>query len=176
MIHVGIDPSSKTGIVRLDEQGNIDLQIVAQGIGKTDPRRIATLVDSILSYVPKGAKVAIEGFSMGSTGQGVGFQYGLGYMIRDRLFRRGITYVDVAPTALKTFAGAKTHYGPKGKMQRFKGDEVKAEMARACYEKWGYENSSNDIIDAFALAMYSLEDIQPQPKPKKPKTKRSKRK
>lgn len=139
MRFVGVDPSTKTGFVALDEQGNVLIAKEITGEGKEDPERIASLVDNVMSHLEPADKVCIEGFSYGSRGKGVSFQYGLGYMLRDRMYRAGIHYIDIPPSQVKKFATGK-------------GNAKKDVMAVEIYKRWGYEHSSDNVRDAFVLA------------------------
>lgn len=139
MRFVGIDPSTKTGFVALDEQGNVLVEKEIEGKGKQDPERIASLVDNIMREIDADDIICIEGFSYGSKGKGVSFQYGLGYMIRDRLFRKNIEYTDVTPSAVKKFATGK-------------GNAKKDAMAVPIYKRWGFEHNSDNVRDAYVLA------------------------
>jgi crossover junction endodeoxyribonuclease RuvC len=91
-----------------------------------------------------GDVVAIEGYAYNAKGRGVEFQYGLGAVIRVALHQNKIPFVEVAPTALKKFAGAK-------------GNAPKADVSKAVEAKWGYWWTSDNITDAYVLAMYARE-------------------
>lgn len=141
---VGIDPSSKTGFVALDEQGEVITQKDITGIGDKDPRRIGTLVDEIMRHIEPEDNICIEGFAYGAQGRGISFQFGLGYMIRDRLFRKKMPYTDVTPSAVKKFATGK-------------GNTKKDEMVLPIFRRWGFEHSSDNVRDAFVLAQIAKE-------------------
>lgn len=137
--YIGIDPSTKTGFVAMDAKGNVLIEKEITGEGKEDPERIASLVDNVMSHLEPGDKVCIEGFSYGSRGKGVSFQYGLGYMLRDRMYRAGIEYSEIPPSQVKKFATGK-------------GNAKKDVMAVEIYKRWGYEHSSDNVRDAYVLA------------------------
>lgn len=141
----GIDPSTTTGITLLDERGRVLTAREVEGIGKVDPARMASLIDEIGAYMTDVELVAIEGFAYGAKGQGVSFQYGLGHGIRMMLYRRGIPFIEVAPSALKKFAGAK-------------GNASKPEVQAAAKAKFNFEHPSNNITDAYVLARMALEE------------------
>ncbi|WP_424766266.1 hypothetical protein [Paenibacillus sp. sgz302251] len=145
---VGLDPSTKTGFVAMNEQGNVLRQKDLQGVGNVDPKRMESLIQEIMDHIQPEDVVCIESPAMGAQGQGVGFMWGLAYGIRGALFRRGIKFHDVAPTALKKFCDASRH--------RFDADgkklDGKAAVAQGVYEHWGYSHSSNNVIDAYVLA------------------------
>jgi crossover junction endodeoxyribonuclease RuvC len=139
MRYVGIDPSSKTGLVIIDKQGNIiNTQDVTTKV-KEDPQRFSDIAEKIIDELQPNDLIAIEGFSYGSKGKGVSFQYGLGWIIRHLLLERGYRYTEVPPTSVKKFATGK-------------GNTKKDEMVLPIYKKWGFEHTSDNVRDAFVLA------------------------
>lgn len=181
MRYVGIDPSTKTGLVILDGSGEVLQARDVKGVGDFDPRRLGTLVDQIINAVHPGDIVCIEGFSYGSQGRGVSVQYGLGYMLRDRLYRHGVAYIEVSPAQLKKFISGK-------------GNTAKDGLVQPLIEHWGFTHKSDNVRDAYGLAKIakaidaadreqplSLADYQADvveairnPQPKKPSTKKNK--
>jgi crossover junction endodeoxyribonuclease RuvC len=151
--YVGIDPSlSGTGLVILDETGDI-IEAVSLKAGKEDdPLRFMKLTERIMKYLnPATDKVLIEGFSFGSRGKGVSTMYGIGWCIRIYMQMSSISWQEVAPTALKKFASNK-------------GNAKKEDLVLPVYKKWGFESSSNDITDGFVMAkmawsMYNPENL-----------------
>lgn len=140
MRYVGIDPSTKTGLVILSEDGEVVTQKEITGIGKVDPKRMGTLIQDLVKHIKKDDVIAIEGFSYGSKGQGQSVQYGLGASIRIALWARNFDYLEVAPAQLKKFATGK-------------GNAAKAAMVKPIKDSWGFTSSSDNITDAFVLAM-----------------------
>ncbi|MER2061471.1 MAG: hypothetical protein ABS894_00920 [Aerococcus urinaeequi] len=134
---VGIDPSTKTGLVII-ENGIVTHQKVLTGIGEEDPKRASTLIDDLSDHIRSDDNITIESPSYNSTGQGVSVQYGIAYMIRDMLYRRRIDYTDVAPSQLKGWVG--------------KGNDGKPEVKANTKRIYGFEHKSGDVIDAFVLA------------------------
>lgn len=142
---LGIDPSTYTGMVFLDNQpsekeicrlvnfpnskGFGRLQLIAQGVG------------SLLEQYPPD-KVYIEGYAFGNHTSLVTLVE-IGTIIRAELFNRKIQWEDVPPTALK-------------KWTTQKGNATKALMAEVVKARWGFTSSSDDVIDAYALARYGL--------------------
>jgi crossover junction endodeoxyribonuclease RuvC len=170
----GIDPSTKTGLVGLDSEGNVIEQIEMEletGI-KSTPAELWEYADQIVSLIPDEANVMIEGFSFGSSGSGVSTQYGIGFAIRFQLNNRGIQFIEATPTQVKKFASGK-------------GTVDKANMVLPIFKKWGYEHDSDNVRDAYVLAQIAhslsfntmnakyekevLESILEGPKPKKKK-------
>jgi crossover junction endodeoxyribonuclease RuvC len=139
MRYVGIDPSSKTGLAIIDKQGNvINTQDVTTKV-KEDPQRFSDLAEKIMDELEPNDIITIEGFSYGSKGKGVSFQYGLGWIIRHMLIERGYGYTEVPPTSVKKFATGK-------------GNTKKDEMVLPIFRKWGFEHNSDNVRDAFVLA------------------------
>lgn len=137
----GIDPSTKTGLVGLDEQGNVIEQRefeLEKGIFST-PEEIWNYAKEIMSVVPDTATVSIEGFSYGSSGQGVSTQYGIGFALRFLLMEKGFKYIEAAPTQVKKFGTGK-------------GTVDKPGMVLPLYKKWDFEHDSDNVRDAFVLA------------------------
>jgi crossover junction endodeoxyribonuclease RuvC len=147
MRYVGIDPSTKTGFVALDENGEVVKAKELIGIGDKDPKRITTLVQEVTSHVKKGDQIGIEGFSYNSKGRGIGFQFGVGYAFRIALYSRNHSYREITPGQLKKFATGN-------------GNAAKENMVQPILETWGYTHNSDNVLDAFILAkiMYSIEN------------------
>jgi crossover junction endodeoxyribonuclease RuvC len=136
--YVGIDQSTKTGVVALDPSGNVleRVEIVGEG---PDPGRINDVVIRTLRMIQRTDRVAIEGFSHNSTGAYVGQQYAIGWAIRIGLYVRKQPYVEVAPSQLKKFA---TGVGRGGK----------EDLILPIFKRWGFEHPSDNVRDAFVLA------------------------
>ncbi|MDR6884891.1 hypothetical protein [Bacillus sp. 3255] len=141
MRFVGIDPSTKTGFVELDDSGNV-IQCkeihLKNGIRSTE-REIQDYARNIVALIPKGSFVCIEDFSFGSQGQAVSTQYGVGFALRFALINAGLDYKKPTPSQLKKFATGK-------------GNTKKDEMVLPIYRGWGFEHSSDNVRDAFVLA------------------------
>lgn len=136
MRYIGIDPSTKTGLVMLDRDGNVLDSMEIHRSGK-DPGRMIDLIESVTNELEYGDMVAIEGFGFASqTGFLLG---GIGWGIRMELFQRHIQYVEVAPAALKKFASGK-------------GNTKKDELGVEIFKRWGYEHKSDNVRDAYVLA------------------------
>lgn len=137
MRYVGIDPSTRTGFVVLDKQGNVVRAKELTGVGSKDPKRMVTLIDEVIAHVRSDDVICIENFGFASR-QAIQMG-GIGWGIRMALFRRGWQYIDVAPGQLKKFASGK-------------GNTKKDELAVHIYKRWGFEHSSDNVRDAFVLA------------------------
>lgn len=112
MRFIGIDPSTKTGFVALDANGQVLKAKELTGVGDKDPKRMITLIDEAMDYMQKGDNIAIEGFGF-ATQQGIQLG-GIGWGIRMALIRRGFKYHEVAPNALKKFIGVTGWEGEAG--------------------------------------------------------------
>ncbi|WP_342743311.1 hypothetical protein [Metabacillus halosaccharovorans] len=75
MRFIGIDPSTKTGFVALDENGYVLVAKEITGIGDVDPRRMTTLIYGIMQHVKKDDSVCIEGFPFDTQKSNVCWRY-----------------------------------------------------------------------------------------------------
>lgn len=137
MRYVGIDPSTKTGFVALDEAGNVLQAKELTGTGSHDPQRMASLIGEVIQFVQVGDVICIEGFGFASQ-QAIQLG-GIGWGIRIALFRRGSRYIEVSPSAVKKYATGK-------------GNTKKDEMVLPIFKRWGFEHKSDNVRDAFVLA------------------------
>ncbi|GKS14754.1 hypothetical protein YDYSY3_57540 [Paenibacillus chitinolyticus] len=177
MNFVGIDPSTKTGIVRMDEAGNVLFKTeINESVGSfpTEPGRINDVICKTLRCINRDDIVAIEGFSFNSTGSYVGQQYAIGWGIRIGLHVRGQKYIEVSPHQLKKFVTGK-------------GAGRKEDLILPIFQRWGFQDTSDNIRDGFVLAQIARalhvpqQLIKPQqevinailnPPSQKPKTKK----
>ncbi|MGM1048369.1 MAG: crossover junction endodeoxyribonuclease RuvC [Bacillota bacterium] len=139
MRFVGIDPSGETGVTILDKDGNYldGFEIAPSTKNKTE--KICDIVDDVMGNLELGDVIAIEGFSFGSKGKGIDFQFGLGHAIRLHLYRNGIEWIEVTPSQVKKFATGK-------------GTTKKENMILPIMRHWKFEHDSNNVRDAFVLA------------------------
>lgn len=137
--YVGIDQSTKTGVTILDSNGNVLTAVELKGEGTVDAERINDVVVRTLRLIRPTDKVAIEGFSHGSSGAFVGQQYAIGWAIRIGLYVRKQQYIEVAPSQLKKFATGM-------------GKGSKEDLILPIFKRWGFEHSSDNVRDAFVLA------------------------
>lgn len=150
MRFVGIDPSTKTGLVALDEDGNVLKQKELKGIGKEDPKRIVTLTDELMDYMQPDDVRAIESPGL-ATQRAVQAGWIHGSM-RNALYRRGFHYYDVAPSAVKKFVGVTGWTGEPGSKKRLKGKEKKDAVAEAVLKHYGFSHPSDNVVDAYIMA------------------------
>jgi crossover junction endodeoxyribonuclease RuvC len=152
MRFIGIDPSTKTGFVALDEHGQIMREKEITGIGDVDPKRMRTLIVDLMAHIQKDDVIVIEGYAHNAKGRALQFQYGLGEGIRMALNARKINYIEVAPNALKKFVGVTGWTGEKGSKRRLSGPEKKRAVKAAVKEHFNYSHKSDNVIDAYVLA------------------------
>lgn len=61
MRFVGIDPSTKTGFVALDEQGKVLRAKEITGAGSKDPYRMRTMIEDLMCHIHPCDLICIEG-------------------------------------------------------------------------------------------------------------------
>jgi crossover junction endodeoxyribonuclease RuvC len=155
MRFVGIDPSTKTGFVALDEQGNVIREKELKGLGSEDPKRMSTLIDEVIAHVKAGDVICIEGFPYDT--QRAMFAGGLHWGIRNELFKSGLPYLEVAPNAVKKFVKVSGWTGEVGSKKRLTGPQKKRAVMNAVYEHYGFEHKSDNVVDAYILAKIAYE-------------------
>jgi len=60
MRFIGLDPSTKTGFVALDESGQILRAKELTGIGDKDPLCMITLIDEVMAHTQKGDMIVMR--------------------------------------------------------------------------------------------------------------------
>jgi crossover junction endodeoxyribonuclease RuvC len=159
---VGIDPSTFTGFVALDFDGNVIESKVIEGIGKEDPKRMFTMIDRIRDELRKTDVIAIEGFPYASK-QAIQLG-GIGWAIRGVLYRSKVDYLDVAPNALKKRVGVTGWEGEKGKKSRLTKDQRKKAVMDGALREFGRFFENDNINDAFVLAHMARENYMKEVK------------
>jgi crossover junction endodeoxyribonuclease RuvC len=155
MRFVGIDPSTKTGFVAIDHEGQVLRAKELTGVGSEDPRRMITLIDEIITHVKPGDFICIEGFPFDT--QRAMFAGGLHHGIRNELFKRKLSYYEVAPNAVKKFVNVSGWTGEKGSKVRLTGPQKKQAVMNAVFEHYGFEHKSDNVVDAYILARIARE-------------------
>lgn len=150
MRFIGLDPSTKTGFVALNENGETLRAKELMGHGDKDPYRMITLIDEIAAHMHKEDFVVIEGFGFAS--QQAVQNGGIGWGVRMALTRRGINYIEVAPNALKKYVGVSGWEGEAGNKSRLQGLDKKMAVMNAVNEHYGFFHSSDNVVDAYVLA------------------------
>lgn len=152
MRFVGIDPSTKTGFVILDSNGEVLVEEEIKATATKDPARMIGIAKQIKAYLEPNDKIVIEGFAYGAKGNAVDFQYGLGWILRAMLFTDKFGYSVATPSQVKKFACNV-------------GNAKKEALVLPLYKKWGYEHPSDNVRDAFIMAkmaynMYNQQGLQ----------------
>lgn len=144
--YVGIDPSTKTGLVRLDEDGEVweATEVVREG---KDPDRMISLLDAVSDLLQPADVVCIEDFAFAQANQ-MALLGGIGHGLRMMMRRRGIKFHVVGTGQLKNFAGCK-------------GNAGKPDLILPIYELWGFKDPSDNVRDAFVLAQICRALYQP---------------
>ena len=60
MRFIGIDPSTKTGFVALDENGQVLRAKELTGIGDKDPYRMITLIDEVMAHMQRATSLQLR--------------------------------------------------------------------------------------------------------------------
>ncbi|WP_264737290.1 hypothetical protein [Cytobacillus firmus] len=154
MRFVGIDPSSKTGFVALDEHGEVLRAKELTGVSDEDPRRMVTLINEVVAHIKPGDFICIEGFPFDT--QKAMFAGGLHHGIRNELFKRKLHYYEVAPNAVKKFVNVTAWTGEKGSKKRLTGPQKKKVVMEAVREHFGFTHKSDNVVDAYVLAKIAV--------------------
>lgn len=136
---VGIDPSTNTGLVRVGYDGKLLLEKLITSEMTDDVERLSDVVSKVTSELEYEDVICIESISYGSKGAFAAQMCGLGFMLRAEILKRGMKYINAAPTQLKKFVTG-NHQAKK------------EALILPLYKKYGYENSDDNIRDAFGLA------------------------
>jgi len=147
---VGIDPSTKTGFVALDGNGNVLKAKELTGAGDKDPYRMTTMIDEIMAHIQKDDVIVIEGFGFNSQ-QAIQLG-GIGWGIRMGLCRRGFHYYEAAPNAVKKYVGVTGWIGEKGNKVRLKDKEKKKAVMDAVVKEFNFHHNSDNVVDAYIMA------------------------
>ncbi|MFJ7756296.1 hypothetical protein ACQKGI_20110 [Peribacillus muralis] len=150
MRFVGIDPASKTGFAAIDEDGVVLRGKELTGLGDKDPKRMSTLIDEIIAHIRKDDVICIEGFPFDT--QKAMFAGGLHWGIRNTLYKRGFTYYEAAPNAVKKYVNVSGWVGEVGRKKRLTGPQKKKVVMQAVYEQYGFSHPSDNVVDAYILA------------------------
>src|SRR5690606_40713206 len=106
MRFVGLDLSTNNGLVIIDESGNVLIEKEITSKVEEDPQRMIDLTEQVLAHLKKDDVIAIEGFSYGSRGKGVAFQFGYGYSVQIALYTNDFDYLVVTPSQVKKIGRA----------------------------------------------------------------------
>jgi Holliday junction resolvasome RuvABC endonuclease subunit len=139
-----------------------DLSLVSTGVAhhdgtthritstQTGPRRLAELRDAVLvcATSPWADLVVLEGQAFASNGRGHAEVAGFHALVNVALWERGITYVEVAPTSLKTIATGR-------------GNASKEDVHQEAINRLGFTGASRDEADALWLRAAALDHYGP---------------
>ena len=138
MKSLGIDPSTKTGIVLLD--GQLMTHGVVQPKGYEGTARIAKIRDEfmnlLLDFKPDIA--VIEGYAYGNKFT-LSLMVEINSCMRLCLHDLGIEWYIAPPTVLKKYVTNS-------------GSAKKPQIAEAVKNRWGFVSPSDDVVDAYVLA------------------------
>lgn len=154
MRFIGIDPSTKTGFVAINEHGEVLKEKEITGVGSVDPKRMRTMIIDLIAHVQKDDVIAIEGFGYAS--QQAVQNGGIGWGVRMALDARKINYIEVAPNSLKKYVGVTGWVGETGRKKRLSGPEKKKAVKKAVMEHFNYTHKSDNVIDAYVLSQIAL--------------------
>lgn len=155
MRFVGIDPATVTGIVILDARGKPILETVLKGKGKSAPGGITqeqrvSLENQLYRNLQPGDEIMKEGIANGT--QMLITTAKIHGGLESMITRKGLTFDEVAPDAVKKFVNVAKWIGEPGSKSRLVGKAKKEAVAAAAFEHFGYQNLSNDIVDAYLIA------------------------
>src|SRR5579872_4422875 len=85
--------------------GTVQGTITPKGVAGMD--RLSAIILSVLTKCEDASLVIMEGLSYGSNNASAQERAGLAYLIRYRLWERGMTFILVPPTTLKKFVVGK---------------------------------------------------------------------
>lgn len=150
MRFIGIDPSTKTGFVALNKNGQVLKAKEITGIGDQDPKRMTSLIYDLMLHIQKEDIICIEGFPFST--QKAMFAGGIHHGIRNELFKRGFKYYEVAPNAVKKYVGVTGWEGEPGNKKRLKGAAKKRAVMDAVKSHFGFVHPSDNVVDAYIMA------------------------
>lgn len=140
---MGVDTSTKTGYVIMDEDGEVFKVGVLHH--KPCPNRFERfeqyeldLLHLITMY--EVDLVMIEGYAYAGKFNN-SLQYELGACIRMMLHKQDVIFVEVAPTGLKKFVTGK-------------GNAKKDLMLLGVYKRWEFDTEDDNEADAYGLAQF----------------------
>jgi crossover junction endodeoxyribonuclease RuvC len=157
--HVGLDISTKCGLVVLDQDGNIVRAKEIYGVGDEEPKRMVTLACDIIDHIQPDDNIVIEDFalSFGKSNQSQGLDkvHGLGWLVRCLLYMKGHKYRLVKPNQRQAFVGV-TGFIPDPsnpeKKKRVSGKPLKQLVMNRVKELYGFDHPSDNVNDGFILA------------------------
>lgn len=144
---MGLDLSTESGVVVLEADKKYEVASLYAGVAnfpKTTGMERAGLIASQIMDVHETFKpdfCVIENYGFGNSNT-LATLVEIGTVVRYFLYQGDHQYLLVPPNSLKMFIG--------------KGNMPKEMIRLEVYKQYGFEHPSNDVIDAFALAMFGL--------------------
>ncbi len=149
---IGMDVSTKTGLVVLNESGRVmdqrEFELPALTVGAGPGPRVQRALNfktNLHAYIRRWGSprlVAIEGYK--TMGKFVNYvQNELGATARLGVMEARAPFIEVSPTTVKKFA---TGSG--------KGD--KSQVRLGVFKRWAFEHDSDNVVDAYVLARIAL--------------------
>jgi crossover junction endodeoxyribonuclease RuvC len=155
MRFLGIDPATKTGVVALNEKGEVVLEVELKGAGKAEKGgiTIAQLVDlenQLYQVIQPGDETVIEQAAAGTQkGITTGMIHG---GLRSIIHRKGLVYHEINPLQTKKYVGVTGWKGEAGSKVRLKDKEKKEAVSKAVLKMFGYQHKSDNVVDAYIIA------------------------
>jgi len=140
---MGVDTSTKTGYVILDDKGDVvNVGVLFHKPQKNRFARFAHYTREISELVDAYGVdlVVIEGYAFAGKFNN-SLQYELGACIRMKLWQDEVKFVEVPPTSLKKFVTGK-------------GNVKKNLMLLAVYKRWDFDTEDDNEADAYGLAQF----------------------
>jgi len=143
---LGVDPSTKTGIVVLGKDGEVFFK-EEYGSGKVEAGNSKSRIDRALSHGKKIRSIidiwhpvlmVVEGYGYANTNT-LALLVEIGAAIRFCAVHREVPFVEVPPNSLKKFVTGN-------------GVAKKDHMLLATYKRWKFETESDNVCDAYGLA------------------------
>jgi len=146
MIVLGIDPSTKMGLIVLDNKKGVITTIHEQVYSSKNKgmQRLGDIggciIDMLKQFNPD--LIGLEGYSFGSKFNHE-ITYSVGTVIRYFLWQSEYDYTVIPPSTLKKFVTGK-------------GNSKKDLMLLGVYKNWGYDTTDDNLSDAYGLALCTL--------------------
>jgi crossover junction endodeoxyribonuclease RuvC len=150
---VGLDLSlCATGIIVINDKGDIlEKKLIVSTPKEENTPRLLKICLTVMDVVNRSKPdlVVLEGPAFGVSKTISIFQLGeLAGMTKEKLFIQNIPFRIVPPTVLKKFITGK-------------GNATKDIVMLKIYKKYGIEFEDNNLADAYALARYGIQFINP---------------
>jgi Holliday junction resolvasome RuvABC endonuclease subunit len=123
----------------------------------SDEQRYAAITKWVLELLKEGDVICIEGYSMASTGRVFNIAENAG-LLKHYLWKHKFKFSVVPPTVIKKFATGKGNANKEKLQESFieeTGVNIK-QILNMTEKQW---NPSSDIIDAYYLCKYGVENV-----------------